>query len=128
MTLVRTGIVVLDCAEPEKLADFYRELLGAGEAEVSVDRVDLRGADGIRLAFRRDPTATPPSWPRPEDALQAHLEFLVDTADDMDAAERAIITLGGRILDAPSTPGPTEERLCADPAGHSFTLRHTPGA
>jgi hypothetical protein len=28
MELVKTGAIVLDCAEPEELADFYKELLG----------------------------------------------------------------------------------------------------
>ncbi|OSC56316.1 extradiol dioxygenase, partial [Streptomyces sp. 4F] len=29
MALVNAGVVVLDCAEPEKLAEFYKGLLGA---------------------------------------------------------------------------------------------------
>ncbi|MFJ5262216.1 VOC family protein [Streptomyces sp. NPDC088387] len=121
MALVQTGVVVLDCADPEELAEFYRQFLEAEDIEVSIDRVDIRAADGIRVAFRRDATATPPSWPRPEDSQQAHLEFLVD---DLDAAERAVIGLGGRSVSAGEMPGPNEERVCADPAGHSFVLRH----
>ncbi|MBW8801820.1 MAG: VOC family protein, partial [Streptomyces sp.] len=31
MALVKAGVVVLDCAEPEKLAVFYKELLDAEE-------------------------------------------------------------------------------------------------
>ncbi|MGW0812216.1 VOC family protein [Streptomyces viridiviolaceus] len=120
MALVNAGVVVLDCAEPEKLAEFYMELLGARQTDVSANRIEIRGVDGFRMAFRRDVNATPPSWPRPENSLQAHLDFVVE---DLDEAERGVVGLGGRPLEAKDAPGPYEERGFADPAGHSFTLR-----
>ncbi|MEU4658227.1 VOC family protein [Streptomyces sp. NPDC023723] len=120
MTLVNAGVVVLDCAEPETLAEFYKELLGAQETDIAANRIEIAAADGFRMAFRRDVNATPPSWPRPENSLQAHLDFLVD---DLDEVERAIIGLGGRPLETKDAPGPLEERGFSDPAGHSFTLR-----
>ncbi|MEU7057182.1 VOC family protein [Streptomyces sp. NPDC046197] len=120
MPLVTAGVVVLDCAEPEKLAVFYKEFLQAEEIGATANLVEIRGADGMRMAFRRDANATPPSWPRPENSLQAHLDFLVE---DLDAAERRVVELGGRLLEAKDAPGPYEERGCSDPAGHSFTLR-----
>ncbi|MEU0676426.1 VOC family protein [Streptomyces sp. NPDC006172] len=123
MALVNAGVVVLDCAEPEELAEFYKELLDAEETDVTANRVEIRGAEGTRLAFRRDVNATPPSWPRPENSLQAHLDFLVD---DLDEAERRIVGLGGRPLEVKGASGPYEERGYADPAGHSFTLRRVP--
>ncbi|MFI6932170.1 VOC family protein [Streptomyces sp. NPDC050287] len=123
MALVKAGVVVLDCAEPEKLAVFYKELLDAEQTHESANRVEIRGGDGLRLAFRRDVNATPPSWPRPENALQAHLDFVVE---DLDEAERKVIGLGGRPLETKDAAGPYEERGFADPAGHSFTLRLTP--
>ncbi|MEV6027893.1 VOC family protein [Streptomyces sp. NPDC052036] len=122
MSLVVAGVVVLDCAEPEKLAVFYKQLLGAEETDTTANRVEIRSPDGMRLAFRRDTNATPPSWPRPENSLQAHLDFLVD---DLDEAERRVVGLGGRPLEAKDAAGPFEERGYADPAGHSFTLRLT---
>ncbi|MET7700858.1 MULTISPECIES: VOC family protein [unclassified Streptomyces] len=120
MGLVVRGAVLLDCAEPEKLAVFYKELLEGEETHASANRVEIKGVDGMRMAFRRDVKATPPSWPRPENSLQAHLDF--DVAD-MDEAERKIIALGGRPLDTKDAGAPFEERGYADPAGHSFTLR-----
>ncbi|WP_133915563.1 VOC family protein [Streptomyces sp. NBC_00582] len=120
--LVKAGVVVLDCAEPELLAEFYKGFLDAELTDASANRVEIRSADGTRLAFRRDANATPPSWPRPENSLQVHLDFLVD---DLDAAERRIVGLGGRPLDTKGAAGPHEERGYADPAGHSFTLRNT---
>ncbi|KUL77902.1 MULTISPECIES: VOC family protein [unclassified Streptomyces] len=123
MPLVKAGFVVLDCAEPEKLAEFYKQLLEGEQTGATANQVEIRGADGMRLAFRRDMNATPPSWPRPENSLQAHLDFVVD---DLDEAERRIVGLGGRPVEAKDAPGPYEERGFSDPAGHSFTLRRTP--
>ncbi|MFF4014572.1 VOC family protein [Streptomyces sp. NPDC001843] len=123
MALVKAGVVVLDCAEPEKLAEFYKELLQGEETAASANLVEIRAADGFRLAFRRDMNATPPSWPRPENSLQVHLDFLVE---DLDEAERKVIGLGGRPLDTKAPAGPYEERGYADPAGHSFTVRLVP--
>ncbi|MET7739336.1 VOC family protein [Streptomyces sp. NPDC005385] len=120
MALVTAAVVVLDCAEPEKLAAFYKEMLGAEETDASGNRVEIKGADGMRMAFRRDVTATPPSWPRPENSFQAHIDFHVE---DLDEAERQVIGLGGRPLETKDMSGPYEERGYADPSGHSFTLR-----
>ncbi|MCX4885779.1 MULTISPECIES: VOC family protein [unclassified Streptomyces] len=126
MPLVEAGYVVLDCAEPEKLAVFYKELLEAEETDATANRVEIKGADGFRLAFRRDVNAVPPSWPRPENSLQAHLDFVVA---DLDEAERKVVELGGRPLETKDASGPFEQRGYADPAGHSFTLRRvTPTA
>lgn len=123
MALVKAGVVVLDCAEPEKLAAFYRELLEGEETQTTANRVEILGAEGTRLAFRRDVNATPPSWPRPENSFQAHLDFVVD---DLDEVERKVVGLGGRPLETRDASGPFEERGYADPAGHSFTLRRVP--
>ncbi|GHH00659.1 VOC family protein [Streptomyces lanatus] len=120
MPVVKAGFVVLDCAEPERLAFFYTELLEGEQTDVTANRVEIRGADGTRLAFRRDMNATPPSWPRPENSLQAHLDFVVE---DLDEAERRIVGLGGRPVETKEPAGPHEERGYSDPAGHSFTLR-----
>jgi hypothetical protein len=120
---VEAGLVVLDCAEPEKLAVFYKELLEAEETHATANRVEIKGAGGTRMAFRRDVNATPPSWPRPEHSLQAHIDFVVT---DLDEAERRVVGLGGRPLETKDASGPFEERGYADPAGHSFTLRCVP--
>ncbi|MEU2778533.1 VOC family protein [Streptomyces sp. NPDC007162] len=125
MALVTAAVVVLDCAEPEKLAYFYRQLLEGEESDANANLVEIRAADGVRIAFRRDVNATPPSWPRPENSLQAHLVLLVE---DLDEAERRVVGLGGRPIETKDPAGPYEERGYADPAGHSFTLRLAPTA
>lgn len=76
------------------------------------------------MGFRRDLNATPPSWPRPEDASQAHVDFLVE-ADGFAELERRIVALGGIPIEASGRGGPTEARLCTDPAGHSFRVRQS---
>jgi predicted enzyme related to lactoylglutathione lyase len=48
--------------------------------------------------------------------MQLHLHFRVD---DLDAAERAVLALGGTMFD--DQPG-DRSRVYADPAGHPFCL------
>ncbi|OON78030.1 VOC family protein [Streptomyces tsukubensis] len=122
MTVAKASFLVLDCAEPTELAEFYAQLLGA-EARVGAhpDFIEVVGEHGVRLAIRRDHGYAPPSWPRPDDSLQAHLHILV-ARGDMDEAEREAIGLGARPLDTKDNSGPHDVRLYADPAGHSFSL------
>ncbi|THA68672.1 VOC family protein [Streptomyces sp. A0958] len=122
MAVPKTGLLVLDCAEPKELADFYAALLGA---EVRVghepDIVEVVGGAGVHLAIRRDHGYAPPSWPRPDDSQQAHLRILV-AREDIDEAEREAVGLGARPLDTKNNGGVRDARLYSDPAGHPFTL------
>ncbi|MFI8292167.1 VOC family protein [Streptomyces sp. ms191] len=125
MTVTKTSMLVLDCAEPQALAHFYAELLG-GEIQVGEDPdlIEVIGGSGVRLAIHRDHGYAPPSWPRPEDSQQAHLRILV-SPEDIDEAEREAVSLGARPLDSDAEEGPREARLFSDPAGHSFTIAAT---
>ncbi|MGR8010839.1 VOC family protein [Streptomyces hypolithicus] len=122
MTVVKRPVLVLDCAQPEELAEFYAGLL---DAEVRTgahpDFVEVVGQEGVQLTMRRDHGYAPPSWPRPEDSQQAHLRILVRRGD-MDEAERDAVSLGARPVDTKNNSGPSDERVYSDPAGHSFTL------
>ncbi|MGQ4718104.1 VOC family protein [Streptomyces anulatus] len=123
MTVEKTSVLVLDCAEPMELAEFYAGLL---DAEIRIgsdpDFVEIVGNDGVRLAIRRDHGYAPPSWPRPEDSQQAHLRILVGP-ESIDEAEREAIGLGARPVDTgDSNSGPRDVRVYGDPAGHSFSL------
>ncbi|MER5873025.1 VOC family protein [Streptomyces sp. NPDC002044] len=125
MTVAKTSVLVLDCADPEALAAFYAELLGAEvRAGDGPDTVEVIGGAGVHLALCRDHGYAPPSWPRPEDSQQAHLRILV-AADDLDEAEREAVSLGARPLAVDVGEGPRDARLLSDPAGHSFTLAAT---
>ncbi|MFJ9038763.1 VOC family protein [Streptomyces sp. NPDC102406] len=124
MSHVTAAVLVLDCAEPEELCEFYRVLLdGKIQSQEGGGRIELVGAGGTRMAFRRDLNAVPASWPRPDDSQQAHLDLLV-AAEDLDEVERQIVGLGARPLETRGK-GRTESRLYADPAGHPFSLRST---
>ncbi|WP_328629411.1 VOC family protein [Streptomyces sp. NBC_00353] len=126
MTVAKTSFLVLDCAEPEALADFHASLLDAEIQGMSdPDFVELVGHNGVHLAIRRDHGYAPPSWPRPEDAQQAHLRILV-AHDDLDEAEREAVSLGAIPIDTKDSSGPRGVRFYADPAGHSFSLAVSP--
>ncbi|MEU9555373.1 VOC family protein [Streptomyces fumanus] len=116
MAVAELGVVVLDCPDPRALAGFYAEVLG-GSVEGEGDWVDLKLPDGRALAFQAAPGFVPPRWPSPEHSQQFHLDLDVP---DLDEAEKAVLALGARPLDAEDrTRG---FRVYADPAGHPFCL------
>lgn len=122
MPVAKRVMLVLDCAEPEALADFYATLLDAqARRGLDPDFVEVAGPGGVHLAIRRDHGLAPPSWPRPDDAQQAHLHVLVDQ-HDMDEAEREVIGLGARPLDTKDNAAPRDVRIYSEPAGHTFSL------
>jgi len=116
MALAELGAVVLDCPDPRALAGFYAEVLG-GSTEGDGDWVDLKLPDGRSLAFQAAPGFTPPAWPAPEHSQQFHLDL---TVADLDAAERRVLALGAKPLDAEDRS--RGWRVYADPAGHPFCL------
>ncbi|MFD9601309.1 VOC family protein [Streptomyces sp. NPDC057908] len=116
--------VVLDCADPARLAGFYHCLLG-GE----IDRPDrrwalgdgwatLHTAAGPVLAFQRVADHRPPRWEDPAHPQQFHLDFGVP---DLDAAQTQAVAAGAVILDGGAGTG-RPWRIYADPAGHPFCL------
>ncbi|MFI8262405.1 MULTISPECIES: VOC family protein [unclassified Streptomyces] len=127
MTVPKTTVLVLDAAEPELLARFYAELLGAttGPAPGDGELLLVTGRTGVVLGVRRDPDHVPPSWPLPEGSQQAHVHILVG-AQHLDDAEREAVALGARPVDAEDDGGlpgsRTTRRRYADPAGHAFVL------
>ncbi|MER5664724.1 MULTISPECIES: VOC family protein [Streptomyces] len=116
MALAKLGVVVLDCPDPRALAGFYAEVLG-GTVEGDGDWVDLKVSEGPSLAFQAAPGHVPPRWPAPDDSQQFHLDL---TVDDLDAAEKGVLALGARALDAEDRS--RTWRVYADPAGHPFCL------
>ncbi|MFF9909450.1 VOC family protein [Streptomyces sp. NPDC013457] len=127
MTVPKTSVLVLDSTDPEPLAQFYAALLAATvePADGDPDLLLVSGDAGVVLGIRRDLGQAPPSWPRPEDSLQAHLQFFV-AHDALDAAEREAVSLGARpvaaVRDGTRSDRRTDLRRYTDPAGHSFVL------
>ncbi|MEH0578260.1 MULTISPECIES: VOC family protein [Streptomyces] len=116
MALAKLGSVVLDCPDPRALAEFYAEVLG-GSVVDEEDWVDLKLPGGQALAFQAAPGFVPPKWPAPDASQQFHLDL---TVDDLDAAEKGVLALGAKPLDAEDRS--RTFRVYADPAGHPFCL------
>ncbi|MGW1618121.1 VOC family protein [Streptomyces sp. NPDC002172] len=116
MALAKLGVVVLDCPDPSALAGFYAGVLG-GSVEGDGDWVDLTVPGGQALAFQKAPGFVAPQWPAPDDSQQFHLDLVVV---DLDAAEKGVLDLGAKPLDASDRE--RTFRVYADPAGHPFCL------
>jgi catechol 2,3-dioxygenase-like lactoylglutathione lyase family enzyme len=105
--------VILDCPEPEELAEFYAELLGLPVTYRSADFAVVSGGTTTSgLAFQRAPDHQPPRWPDPRYPQQVHVDVMVD---DLEAADGEVLALGARPLAA-------GDHVYADPAGHPFCL------
>lgn len=119
--------VVLDTTDVPLLAEFYRELLGWSyppgfDPQEDPDWRTLVGPDGTRLAFQRADALSPTTWPDPTVPQQLHLDFLLDSVEELDAQHERALALGAEVrLDQRDDP---EEplRVYADPSGHTFCL------
>jgi catechol 2,3-dioxygenase-like lactoylglutathione lyase family enzyme len=116
--IARLTTVVLDCPDPQKLADFYARLTGWKQQDADEDWVTLGDDTGVRLAFQRAPDHQPPSWPDPARPQQFHLDLAV-TPDQLAAAEAELLALGAA---KPRTQPGGQWRVYTDPAGHPFCL------
>jgi catechol 2,3-dioxygenase-like lactoylglutathione lyase family enzyme len=110
----RLKSVVLDCPDPEALAEFYSELLGLPITNVDSDWVDI-GDGQTRLSFQEAPDHQPPRWPDPDFPQQFHLDIHVNSIDE---AEPKVLALGAKLLSSTAKTW----RVFADPAGHPFCL------
>lgn len=111
--------VALECRNPPVLAEFYSELTGWRVVYNDPDwySVGQSAEASFHLSFQRSTAHQPPMWPDPASSMQFHLHFRVD---DLDAAERTVLTLGATKFD--HQPAPDGSRVFADPAGHPFCL------
>ncbi|GAB7003621.1 VOC family protein [Nocardioides sp. AN3] len=123
--------VVLDTTDVPRLAEFYRDLLGWRFPEgYDADDVSWRtlvGPQGQRLAFQQAADVTPTTWPDPAVPQQLHLDFLVDSVEELKTQHDRATELGAVVrMDRSDDP---EEPLWVftDPAGHTFCLFAWPG-
>ncbi len=100
--------LVLDCADPERLAAFWGSLLAVGVADRSDSFVELeRLPNGIGLGFQK--------VPEPKvGKVRLHIDI---TAPNQDAAVERVIALGGRHVEDIK-----DWRVMTDPEGHEFCL------
>lgn len=110
--------MVLDCADPRELGEFYGAVLDwkVQEAEDDEDKwIEVRG-DGQCICFQQVEGYRAPDWPGQDVPQQMHLDLVVE---DLDTAEAAVLKLGATKHDhQPST----SFRVFLDPAGHPFCL------
>jgi catechol 2,3-dioxygenase-like lactoylglutathione lyase family enzyme len=109
--------VTIDCADPRRLAAFYRGFLGGELYSTNDDFVALAGEGPVRLDFQRVPNHPPPPWPDPAAPRRLHLDLSVD---DLDRASAEVLALGAAL--ARLQPGGARFRVFLDPEGHPFCL------
>ena len=116
MAIARFPVVVLDCPDPQVLAEFYAALLDWKVEQQDDDWCQIRAEHGDSLSFQKVAGFTPPRWPGQDVPQQMHLDV---TVDDLDVAEDAVLRLGATKHE--HQPG-TSFRVFLDPAGHPFCL------
>jgi catechol 2,3-dioxygenase-like lactoylglutathione lyase family enzyme len=109
--------LVIDCADPQQLADFYAHMLGMRKFGDEPDWAEVVGPGDARplLAFQRVDDYAPPRWPGQLVPQQMHIDVKVD---DLDAGETAVLALGATATGS----GTPTFRVYLDPAGHPFCL------
>lgn len=115
MAIARFPAVVLDCPDPQSLAEFYGALLD-WKVERHEDFWSVRAEYGDSLSFQKVDSFKPPQWPGQDVPQQMHLDVVVD---DLDVAEAAVLELGATKHE--HQPG-TTFRVFLDPAGHPLCL------
>jgi catechol 2,3-dioxygenase-like lactoylglutathione lyase family enzyme len=103
--------ISLDCPNPQRLTDFYRELLGGRQLWVKDSSAGIEVPGAVLVAQRVDGYLAP-DWPGQS---IVHLDF---TADDLDAAVDRAVALGATVPEQRDS----RWRVLLDPAGHPFCL------
>jgi catechol 2,3-dioxygenase-like lactoylglutathione lyase family enzyme len=112
--LAEPTAIILDCADPQALAAFYRKITGWEITHSDEDSAYL-GDGPIQLAFQRVAGYRGPGWP--DAAKHSHLDFKVA---DPDAATRELLALGATKPEF--QPGKGDWTVLADPEGHLFCI------
>ncbi|WP_029138762.1 VOC family protein [Nakamurella lactea] len=107
--------VILDCADPTALAEFYRKALGWNVIHADEDGAQLDNGGPIRLGLQRVAGYRGPTWPDPA----KHAHFDLEVADPATAADE-LIALGASRPDF--QPGNGDWLVLADPEGHLFCI------
>lgn len=109
--------VVIDCPEPDELAEFYRQVVGGKITDSDGWWTTLEIPSGMRVSFQRVDDYEPPRWPGQEHPQQVHLDVMVD---NLNTSEPLVLELGATKLKGSRSK--TGFRVYADPAGHPFCL------
>ena len=106
--------IIIDCADPAALAEFYGKVTGWPVTFRDDDTVHL-GEGSVSLGFQRIADYRGPSWP--DAAKHFHLDFSVG---DVDGAVKELLSEGAAKPEF--QPGGGEWTVLADPEGHLFCI------
>ncbi|MFJ8132949.1 VOC family protein [Streptomyces hydrogenans] len=116
----RISELVLDCADPERLAAFWCEVLGYVELDREDDGSIEIGPPGTGFGGPQPTLVLSPSdGPRPG-KLPLHID-VSPTDRDQDAELARLLALGARPADVGQT-GEENWHVLADPEGNAFCL------
>ena len=114
----RISELVINCRDPQRLAAFWREVLGFVVLGTEDDAVEIgprEGFGGLQPTLVFSPTAEP-------EAGKLRLHFDVNATDrDQDAELERLLKLGARPADIGQT-GEEPWHVLADPEGNEFCL------
>lgn len=110
--------LVLDCADPERLAGFWSEVLGYEvlDRQEELVEIGLRNGGQPTIVFLRS------SEPR-RGKLPLHIDINATDRDQAEELER-LLALGARPADIGQT-GQESWHVLQDPEGNEFCLLHT---
>ena len=109
------GAVIVDCADPAALAEFYGEVTGWKTTYQDDDFVYLGDGDSLQLGFQRIAEYQGPGWP--DARKHFHLELVVA---DIESAAKEMRAQGAARPDF--QPGAGDYLVLTDPAGHPFCV------
>lgn len=115
MSIATLAAVNIDCPDPKRLGEFYRDLAGLPLHEQD-GWYYLGDEGGITILLQPVEDYVAPTWPSQERGQQMHLDFRVA---DLDTAVAEAERLGATL--AEEQPGPFW-KVMLDPAGHPFCL------
>ena len=117
MAIALNPQIIIDCPDPQALAQFYAALLDwKVDPDSDAEWATIGDRGGRELSFQGVADFRAPDWPGQELPQQMHLDVDVD---DLDEAEAAVLELGATKHD--HQPGQSF-RVFLDPAGHPFCL------
>lgn len=127
--------VVFDSTDARGTAEFWRQLLGLVYPPVHEppppgqddpdgrDWLNLKDPDGTpRLAVQQVDVLPRTTWPDHEIPQQLHLDLMVDSVEELDAAHQRVLELGGELRFDRSDDPDEPLRVFADPSGHTFCI------